>query len=177
MVTGTARAAAAVRVGCPAQPSPLSALKQFLATVRVPVGVHHEGAAAVQDVTAKLLAVFKQFATLWKRVSQQLEGSPSQERLPERRELPHLANEMVRLALQWVRPTPPAQDALPAAAPGCRAHTPVCLQSYPSHCRAAPGILHSGAACRNACVLQLEAGSSTSNPPPSRGSMAPMPYS
>lgn len=71
---------------------------------------------AVQDVTAKLLSVFKQFATLWKRVSQQLEGSSSQARLPERRELPHLANEMVRLALQWVRPPPPSLHTLISSA-------------------------------------------------------------
>ena len=57
-------------------------------------------------MTAKLLSVFKQFATLWKRVSRQLEGSSSQARLPERSELPDLANEMVKLALHWVRRLP-----------------------------------------------------------------------
>eukprot|EP00892_Ulva_mutabilis_P012631 jgi/Ulvmu1/9740/UM055_0080.1 len=64
------------------------------------------------DVTAKLLSVFKQFATLWRRVSRQLEGSSSAARLPERAELPDLANEMVRLALHWRMHVPTSTQAV-----------------------------------------------------------------
>jgi hypothetical protein len=61
----------------------------------------------VQHVVHKLLKMLKQFATVWQQVSSQLQAStraePPRERLADRKHLPDLSDEMVRLALFWVR--------------------------------------------------------------------------